>query len=251
MAFLPSSSTKTLYAYLTQKGREYVLSGDQLQFKITQFSLHDDDVNYNVTKTVTNDEYNKLPKGFVPDITGDDDDCVTSIAAGVYVNLGCRLTGDTSGLLKQTRDIYIGFNSTSYNAPAPTNISQNNFSDSTNLRIALSPPENDPNSITNEELAGSNFFIVVTVKSQAITNVKINGTANQSPIITFTTSPSITLSLTFDKDNTIATKDDRVLDSKIEFQLVPSGNALLKSGFDKFTYNIPLTIKGTGAGSSG
>jgi hypothetical protein len=246
MAFLPSASTKTLYAYLTQKGREYVLSGDQLQFRVTQFSLHDDDVNYNISKVLVNDEYNKLPKGFVPDITGDDDDCVSSIAAGIYVNLGCRITGDTSGTLKQTRDIYVGFNSTIYNAPAPTNITQDTFSDSTNITVSLSPPENDFDSITSNEISNTNFFIVVTFKSQSITNVKINGIVNQSPSLTFSNSPSLTLSLTFDKDNSISSQGDRTYDSKIEMEIVSASGALLKSGFNKFTYNIPLTIKGKG-----
>jgi hypothetical protein len=76
---------------LTQKGREYVLSGNKAQFAITQFSLHDEDVNYQISKNLISTEYNKLPKGFVPDITGDNDDCINSIAAGIFTNSNCTI----------------------------------------------------------------------------------------------------------------------------------------------------------------
>jgi hypothetical protein len=248
MAFLPSSSTKTLYAYLTQKGREYVLSGDKTQFAISQFSLHDDDVNYEIAKNLVNSEYNKLPKGFVPDITGDNEDCINSIALGIYARPNCTITGDTSGLLKQTRDVYVGFENTTFNAPAPTNTSQNSFSQS--ITVLLRPPDGDPIAITNEEISNARLFIVVNTASIAITNVKINGIANQSPSLAFTNSPSLTITLTFDKNTTIATANDRTIDSKIELQIVTAEGALVSAGFNKFTYTIPLTIKGTGSSSS-
>ena len=43
MGFIPQVSTKTLYAYLTPKGREYILEGDKVDFQIAYFSLHDDE----------------------------------------------------------------------------------------------------------------------------------------------------------------------------------------------------------------
>jgi len=76
MGYLPSSSTQSLYAYLTQKGRINLLFSSATASQVKYFSLHDDDINYNVS-SVNN---NKLPKGFVPDITGDDDDCIRSVA---------------------------------------------------------------------------------------------------------------------------------------------------------------------------
>jgi hypothetical protein len=249
MAFLPSSSTKTLYAYLTQKGREYVLSGNKAQFAITQFSLHDEDVNYQISKFLVSSEYNKLPKGFVPDITGDNDDCINSIAAGIFTNSNCTITGDTSGLLKQTRDVYVGFQNTTFNSPAPTNISQDSFSQT--ITLTVTPPENDSNAVTEQELTNVKLTVVATLSTQAITNVKINGTSNTSPLLSFTNSQSLTITLTFDKNKTIATQNDRTIDSKIELQIIPSTGTLARAGYDKFTYTIPLTIKGTGNSSQG
>jgi hypothetical protein len=248
MAFLPSSSTKTLYAYLTQKGREYVLSGNKAQFAITQFSLHDEDVNYQISKFLISSEYNKLPKGFVPDITGDNDDCINSIAAGIFTNSNCTITGDTSGLLKQTRDVYVGFQNTTLNSPAPTNITQNSFSQT--IIVTVTPPENDSNAVTEQELTNTKLNVIVTLASTAIANVKINGISNTSPLLGFTNSQSLTITLTFDKNTTIATQVDKVYDSKIELQIVPSTGTLARAGYDKFTYTIPLTIKG-GSGTSG
>jgi len=80
MGFVLTSSTQTLYAYLTQKGRNNLLFEDSDKFKITYFSLHDDDVDYKITSNIINLDFNKLPKGFVPDVTGDDDICIRSVS---------------------------------------------------------------------------------------------------------------------------------------------------------------------------
>lgn len=249
MAFIASSSTKTLYAYLTQKGREYVLTGNKAQFAITQFSLHDEDVNYEISKNLISSQYNKLPKGFVPDITGDNDDCINSIAAGIFTNSNCTITGDTSGKLKQTRDVYVGFENITFNSPAPTNINQISFSQ--NIIATLTPPPNDSNALTQGELTSTTFRIVATFASSSITNIKINGTRNESPLLSFTNSPSLTIFLSFDKNTTIATANDRTVDSKIELQIVSSSGGLARIGYDKFTYTIPLTIKGGGSDTNG
>lgn len=80
-----ADTTKTLYAYLTQEGRRKFLF-DPTNFKIHYFSLHDNDVNYQLTAYLDNNlEYNKLKSGFVPDITGDVDDCIRSIAQATIV----------------------------------------------------------------------------------------------------------------------------------------------------------------------
>jgi len=84
MGYLPSSSTKTLYAYLTQKGRYNLLFENADKFKVAYFSLHDND--YRVASKIIYSEFNKLPKGFVPDITGDDNDCIRSIAEANIVD---------------------------------------------------------------------------------------------------------------------------------------------------------------------
>lgn len=86
MGYIASSSTKTFYAYLTQEGRRIFLSEPQ-NFKIEFFSLHDNDVNYQITSKILNDlDYNKLRKGFMPDITGDIDDCIRSISQATRVD---------------------------------------------------------------------------------------------------------------------------------------------------------------------
>jgi hypothetical protein len=97
MGFIPSSTTQTLSAYLTQKGREYVLSGLKTDFTITQFSLHDSDVDYNIGANIVSSNYNNLPNGFVPDITGDISECIKSIAKGVSPNENSyiKVTGTT------------------------------------------------------------------------------------------------------------------------------------------------------------
>jgi PKD repeat protein len=86
MGYVPSSDTQTLYAYLTQKGRQNLLFGDKTAFTATYFSLHDNDVNYNIASKIINFDYNKLKKGFVPDITGDNDDCIRSVAESYIVD---------------------------------------------------------------------------------------------------------------------------------------------------------------------
>jgi hypothetical protein len=91
MGFLPSSSTIQLYAYITQYGREKILNGDEYEFKITHFSLHDDDINYRIAaKKIGTDItggtiYNLVSSGFIPDITGDIDTCIKSLAKGVEI----------------------------------------------------------------------------------------------------------------------------------------------------------------------
>jgi hypothetical protein len=79
MAFVDKSNTKKIYAYLTQQGREKILTGDTKDFIVTDFSLHDDDVNYYISANKINSEYNLLPSGFIPDVTGDNQDCTVSV----------------------------------------------------------------------------------------------------------------------------------------------------------------------------
>ena len=57
MGFIPTSTTKTLNAYLTQKGRYYILYGDTKDFQVSYFSLHDNDVNYFTNSQIINSNY--------------------------------------------------------------------------------------------------------------------------------------------------------------------------------------------------
>lgn len=100
MGFVPSSSTIQLYAYFTQYAREKIFNGEVSDFKVTQFSLHDDDINYVITKETIgldssgNTLYNTLKSGFLPDITGDIDSCVKSNKTSIVFGRN-MLTGTT------------------------------------------------------------------------------------------------------------------------------------------------------------
>jgi hypothetical protein len=97
MGFIPSSTTQTLSAYLTEQGRKYILTGLKTDFTIKYFSLHDSDINYVIASNIVSSNYNNLPNGFVPDITGDISECIKSIAKGVSPNENSYLfvTGTT------------------------------------------------------------------------------------------------------------------------------------------------------------
>jgi hypothetical protein len=86
MGFVPSSSTQTLYAYLTQTGRKNLVFSSSAAFQIKYFSLHDNDVNYKTAANIVNFDFNNLPKGLVPDITGDNDECIKSISQAHIVD---------------------------------------------------------------------------------------------------------------------------------------------------------------------
>lgn len=99
MGFVTSSSTIQLYAYLTQYARKRILNGNVEDFQIKYFSLHDEDVNYRISKfnigvdSSGNTIYNTLKSGFLPDFTGDADTCVKSMVSKVLTKN--MLTGGT------------------------------------------------------------------------------------------------------------------------------------------------------------
>lgn len=75
MGHIPSAQTVYSVAYLTELGRTYLFNKDnsryangQDNFKITQFSLGDPDVNYKTTGI--------LDSGEVPDVSGKKDSCI-------------------------------------------------------------------------------------------------------------------------------------------------------------------------------
>ena len=76
MGYVPSASAITATAYLTERGREYLFnknnirfdsSGDDL-FEIKTFTLSDADINYRTTTL--------LVTGEVPDISGENENCL-------------------------------------------------------------------------------------------------------------------------------------------------------------------------------
>lgn len=76
MGFISSGETVTLTGYLTQTGREYLLN-NKSGFIITQFSLGDSDSNYFID--------NSLVSGFVPDVSGDNFDCIRAISKNINI----------------------------------------------------------------------------------------------------------------------------------------------------------------------
>jgi hypothetical protein len=241
MAFLPTSTTQTLYAYLTQKGREYVFTGNKEQFQITQFTLHDNDINYYIAKNLVNLQYNKLPRGFVPDITGDNDDCVLSVALGVHENLGSIITGTTSSTLRSTRDLFLSFNAASYTAPAPGD-NVLTFNDFDNIQVLLTPPTNDINPLTEEEIQKTTFRVTATFANQYVKNIKINGSVNQSPLLAFpNTTGVLPINLSFEKNVPVGTPSQTV-QAQITLDITNESYATLNQSIRTFNYYIPLKV---------
>ncbi len=92
MGFIQSSSTVYAKAYLTELGRQYLfdslnkpryitLSNGQTvdRLKIERFSLGDPDVNYNLPLL--------LESGDIPDVTGENESCVTGAKGRMLTNL--------------------------------------------------------------------------------------------------------------------------------------------------------------------
>ena len=79
MGFVPATPKITLEAYLTQKGRYYlVFSGTTEQITISYFGLGDPDCNYLISSNdVGGGEKNILPS--ITDISGDHD-CIKSLS---------------------------------------------------------------------------------------------------------------------------------------------------------------------------
>lgn len=99
MGFVASSSTIQLYAYFTQSAREKIFDGEEKNFTATYFTLHDNDVNYYLSsKPTITTPYNTLPSGFIPDVTGDADTCIKSLASGRYLKNN-MLTGDRKSVV--------------------------------------------------------------------------------------------------------------------------------------------------------
>lgn len=77
MSFITSASTITLSAYLTNKGRNFLVSGVKKDIEIAYFILGDSDTNYNLTSQTTEI---LLTSGNVPNLSGDNTDCVRSVS---------------------------------------------------------------------------------------------------------------------------------------------------------------------------
>lgn len=96
MGYIPENNKTDLVAFLTQKGRTYYLNGSDLDRKVKYFSLGDSDTNYNIS---ANDE-NYLFSGFIPDLSGNYDNCLKTVSEGVklesLINRGVTSDNNTS-----------------------------------------------------------------------------------------------------------------------------------------------------------
>jgi hypothetical protein len=218
MGFIPQISTKTLYAYLTPKGREYILEGDKQDFQVAYFTLHDDDVNYFVSSNIsagTTSTYLTLPSGFVPDITGDADTCIKSIAEGTNVNLMSSLSGSsiTDSITNRLTVGRIGTDGNintrvcSIGVP-PSSIIINGGSLNPNLttytvqtfNVVISPPSGDGGGITSAEITNTQFYVEIKDSNNGAKDFIINGVSSSKVLI----KPSLAITpinITFKKGN--------------------------------------------------
>jgi len=243
MGYIPSSTTQTLYAYLTQKGRYNLLFENADAFQIKYFSLHDNDINYIIASETINSQFNKLPKGFVPDITGDNDDCIRSVAQAHIVDANSIIMPGANGI-EFVRPVYVGFTQ-SKNTPFAANPATNSFTGS--ISLELTPPSNGTE-ITDQELTNTSFSVYVKSKEGPIKNILINGKANKSEVLSFNNSLITTIEFKFEKDNSVAISQDQVINSNFVLEITDLKYATLKGGAQSYTYSITLTIIGTGVG---
>jgi hypothetical protein len=218
MGFIPQINTKTLYAYLTPKGREYILDGNKEDFQVAYFTLHDDDVNYFVSSNIsagTTSKYLTLPTGFVPDITGDADTCIKSIANGTNVDLMSSLSGSTITDSTTTR-LTVGrigtdgninsrvctigvppssriINGGSLNPTLPTYSVQT-------FNVVIAPPSGDNVGINDAEITNTQFYIEIKDSNGGAKDFTINGTSSTKLLIK-PSLPTTPINITFTKGN--------------------------------------------------
>ena len=136
MAQILSSDTIYSVAYLTEKGRELLFnqnncrfitdpSGNQVDlFQITQFSLSDPDANYEVGSNAL------LQSGDIPDISGNNENCLKSAADMAEKNLI-----SVDGVVNYVSDVYEYI--TSYSST--NNVLVINVNDSSIISPAILP----------------------------------------------------------------------------------------------------------------
>lgn len=84
MAYVLSGNCFTLTAYYTQLGRERLITGEEsnTDLVVTRFGLSDRDINYETDI--------KPSLGRIPDISGQIDGCINSIASGITITSNIR-----------------------------------------------------------------------------------------------------------------------------------------------------------------
>jgi hypothetical protein len=94
MGYIEKSDLKKIYGYLTQTGKEKILTGDTVDFEVKYFSLHDEDINYLIASKTSGLTFNIPKSGFIPDITGDINNCLPNISDATYLEKNRLLGGE-------------------------------------------------------------------------------------------------------------------------------------------------------------
>jgi hypothetical protein len=266
MGFVPSSSTIQLYAYFTEYAREKIFNGVVDDFKVTQFSLHDEDINYLISKETIgvdssgNTLYNTLKSGFLPDITGDIDSCVKSNKSSIVfgrnmltgttqvstpVVFGCTnplatnynplatVDDNSCTIPSGSRILTIGFDLASFNQPLPADSNKNhNHSFQVNLKALAGDTTGNAN--LQEALATTfNIEIIADYDTTLIQNV----TTTPSNPKGFSIGNTASFNLQFTKKNLVIQDPIYTEAVSIKLRLVPlQSNRIIELGKDIYTY---------------
>jgi hypothetical protein len=262
MGFIPQVSTKTLYAYLTPLGRQYILDGDKADFQVAYFTLHDDDVNYFISSNISaGTTYYTLQSGFVPDITGDADTCIKSIAAGTNVNTMSTLSG-SSILDTTTNKLTVGRIGTDGNIntrvctiqssiskleggslnPASTTYTVSPFN------VVIAPPSGDTVAVNGTEIANTQFYVRI-VNIGGAGNFTINGTSGTIILINPTV-VSTPINITYQKLEGQVTQSGSV-NIVFDIQIVPYRSFIDLGANSAIRYTASYTTSGGSGGTGG
>jgi len=265
MGFIPQINTKTLYAYLTPKGREYILYGNKEDFQIAYFTLHDDDVNYFVSANIsagTTSKYLTLPSGFVPDITGDADTCIKSIAQGTNIDTMSSLSGSsiTDPISKRltvgrigtdgninTRVLDMGFvGNTNTIQGVSLNPASTTYTVSPPPQVSLFPPSGGDNTpVGPNEWLNTQFNVEIVESNGGATDFTING-VSESKVLIKPTAVTTFINITFKKGSRDSLNGSISINFKIKITPIRSFVNLTNS---LITYNASIPSGGGGGGN--
>lgn len=264
MGFIPKINTKTLYAYLTPLGRKYILDGDKEDFQIAYFTLHDDDVNYFISANIsagTTSTYLTLPSGFVPDITGDIDTCIKSIAEGTNVNSMSSLSGssitDTTNRLTvgqigtdgniNTRVLNLGFtNSGTIQGGSLLNISNLSTYTVQSISVVLTPDGGtDADAVISSEWSNTQFFIEIVNSNGGAKNFTING-QNGNKVLIKPSAATTNINITFQRGD--VSSQSGSISVKFDIKITPF-RSFVNLETSQLSYTASIQSGGGGGGT--
>lgn len=246
MGYIPDSTTRTLTAYLTQKGREYLVAGDKDGMTIKYFALGDPDADYLVaSQPGQTTPFNMLKSGFIPDLSGKNDGAIHSIAGGInqrfFISGGKAVNQLGTDLNFNTPRNVVRFQNISANVPLlkttagfqqltftfPIEVVGGGTSGYESVRIYLMPPSQG----TSQEI-----YSLLTADNG---NGGIYGWGTGSPFAQQVTATLSTTSLTPGHYNYVA-----------KFRIAPYKSAVtIDPNKNVFTVNITLDYPGASSGS--